>query len=540
MKKNFNRISVLFLSLFIIGTLPLFSQGSYQVFGNQLADDVELFGALDNRLVYSDVIDNGTFVWVSDGTENGTFQLENMGRQLVRLVSKQEGVWYFIERAGSTYHLSVLTENSDSLVSIYSKSGDRIEYATYWNDHIYMAVESVINFSADDLIKLDPVTGATELLFTSDFGGMRGLGSTDANVMFIASMDEGKILGKTDGTVANTSTVKILYPAGSEFGTKVIMESDGDKMFFAYHPNNDPFNLWVSDGTEAGTEILNTYDHPSFGTPDQPFAFLDGKFYFVLREDGAPSGTTFELYVSDGTVNGTFKLNPASSGYLQPRRLTVFNNKIYFASLSGNWRLMSTDGTVAGTETVITSYGYQDGSIGAAYDIGMYNDSLVLRARNTEAGNELFISDGTLEGTSLLSDIVPGTESGDPLQLTQVGDLLFFVSGFSNKTLWVFDPNLQVSSVDETLVEAFKVFPNPALGALINVNMTVSNKIQSVDIEVYDLSGKQLLVESGLPVNDGLFNYQMSLDRLEEGIHIITISTKNKVIASERIKILKK
>jgi len=540
MKKNFNRISVLFLSLFIIGTLPLFSQGSYQVFGNQLADDVELFGALDNRLVYSDVIDNGTFVWVSDGTENGTFQLENMGRQLVRLVSKQEGVWYFIERAGSTYHLSVLTENSDSLVSIYSKSGDRIEYATYWNDHIYMAVESVINFSADDLIKLDPVTGATELLFTSDFGGMRGLGSTDANVMFIASMDEGKILGKTDGTVANTSTVKILYPAGSEFGTKVIMESDGDKMFFAYHPNNDPFNLWVSDGTEAGTEILNTYDHPSFGTPDQPFAFLDGKFYFVLREDGAPSGTTFELYVSDGTVNGTFKLNPASSGYLQPRRLTVFNNKIYFASLSGNWRLMSTDGTVAGTETVITSYGYQDGSIGAAYDIGMYNDSLVLRARNTEAGNELFISDGTLEGTSLLSDIVPGTESGDPLQLTQVGDLLFFVSGFSNKTLWVFDPNLQISSVDETLVEAFKVFPNPALGALINVNMTVSNKIQSVDIEVYDLSGKQLLVESGLPVNDGLFNYQMSLDRLEEGIHIITISTKNKVIASERIKILKK
>jgi|GEM_PF-1730899 len=540
MKKNFNRISVLFLSLFIMGTLPLFSQGSYQVFGNQLDDDVELFGALDNRLVYSDVIDNSTFVWVSDGTENGTFQLENMGRKLVRLVSKQEGVWYFIERAGSTYHLSVLTENSDSLVSIYSKSGDRIEYATYWNDHIYMAVESVINFSADDLIKLDPVTGATELLFTSDFGGMRGLGSTDANVMFIASMDEGKILGKTDGTVANTSTVKILYPAGSEFGTKVIMESDGDKMFFAYHPNNDPFNLWVSDGTEAGTEILNTYDHPSFGTPDQPFAFLDGKFYFVLREDGAPSGTTFELHVSDGTVNGTFKLNPASSGYLQPRRLTVFNNKIYFASLSGNWRLMSTDGTVAGTETVITSYGYQDGSIGAAYDIGMYNDSLVLRARNTEAGNELFISDGTLEGTSLLSDIVPGTESGDPLQLTQVGDLLFFVSGFSNKTLWVFDPNLQISSVDETLVEAFKVFPNPALGALINVKMTVSNKIQSVDIEVYDLSGKQLLVESGLAVNDGLFNYQMSLDRLEEGIHIITISTKNKVIASERIKILKK
>lgn len=523
-----------------MGTLPLFSQGSYQVFGNQLDDDVELFGALDNRLVYSDVIDNSTFVWVSDGTENGTFQLENMGRKLVRLVSKQEGVWYFIERAGSTYHLSVLTENSDSLVSIYSKSGDRIEYATYWNDHIYMAVESVINFSADDLIKLDPVTGATELLFTSDFGGMRGLGSTDANVMFIASMDEGKILGKTDGTVANTSTVKILYPAGSEFGTKVIMESDGDKMFFAYHPNNDPFNLWVSDGTEAGTEILNTYDHPSFGTPDQPFAFLDGKFYFVLREDGAPSGTTFELHVSDGTVNGTFKLNPASSGYLQPRRLTVFNNKIYFASLSGNWRLMSTDGTVAGTETVITSYGYQDGSIGAAYDIGMYNDSLVLRARNTEAGNELFISDGTLEGTSLLSDIVPGTESGDPLQLTQVGDLLFFVSGFSNKTLWVFDPNLQISSVDETLVEAFKVFPNPALGALINVKMTVSNKIQSVDIEVYDLSGKQLLVESGLAVNDGLFNYQMSLDRLEEGIHIITISTKNKVIASERIKILKK
>lgn len=538
MKNNEQSSKFGLIVLLLISTFSIYAQGSYQVFETELDEDVELFGALGDRLVYMNVIDNDKFVWRSDGTEEGTFQLENNGRELVSLVSKQEEGWYFIEKAATTYHLSFLTANSDTLVSLYNKPGDRIEYATYWNGDIYMAVESDINFAADDLVKLDPVTGATEILFTSDFGGIRGVGSTDENVMFVASMDEGKILGKSDGSVAGTSTVKILYPAGSEFGTKVIMQSDGDKMFFAYHPNNDPFNLWVSDGTETGTEILNTYDHPSFGAPDQPFAFLNGKFFFVLREEGAPSGTTFELHVSDGTVAGTINLNPSSSGYLQPRRLTIFNDKVYFASLDNNWKLMSTDGTLAGTETVITPYGYQNGSIGAVYDIGMYNDSLVLRARNAEAGNELFISDGTLEGTSLLSDIAPGTADGDPLQMNQVGDLLFFVSGFSNKTLWVFDPNLEVTSIDETLVEAFKVFPNPSFGEEININMTVANNVAQVDVEVYDLNGKRMFVENGLSVDNGVFNHRISPTLFTEGVYILTISTGDQIIVSERIKVM--
>ena len=442
-KNAFSKLLLLLAFLFQDLLLP--AQSTYPVLetitSNQVDDDAQLLGALGNRLLYFDMIDDQTKLWVSDGTAEGTFQIGVAEQTEISLLARADSTWYFEERIGGDYHISALVSGVDTLASLYS-TPENIERALYWNESLYYTVDSPTSFAGDDLVKFTPTSSTTEILFTSDFGGIKGIGATSTEVMFIASMDEGKMLGKTDGTLENTATFHMLYDPGSEFGSAVFMQSDGEKMFFAYHPNNNPYYLWVSNGTSEGTIMLQEYYHPFSGTPDGSFAFLDGKFYFILRKAGAPSGTTFDLHVSDGTIEGTFNLNPFSSGYLNPRRLTVFNNKVYFNSLRDNWALRSTDGTTEGTETVIFPYDYQSGGIGEAYDNGLFNNSLILRARGADTGSELYISDGTLEGTTLLSDINPGEGSSYPSQFTQVGNLLFFLADVDDASyLWVYDPD---------------------------------------------------------------------------------------------------
>jgi ELWxxDGT repeat protein len=65
---------------------------------------------------------------------------------------------------------------------------------------------------------------------------------------------------------------------------------------------------------------------------------------------------------------------------------------------------------------------------------GMPGDMLALEpegvvlfsARSPEHGAELWQTDGTVEGTRLLVDLVPGFRSGQPESLVRVGDSVYF------------------------------------------------------------------------------------------------------------------
>lgn len=59
-------------------------------------------------------------------------------------------------------------------------------------------------------------------------------------------------------------------------------------------------------------------------------------------------------------------------------------------------------------------------------------------AQTTEHGRELWKSDGTVEGTTLVKDILPGEGSSEPGQLMNVGGTLFFTAndGVHNRELW--------------------------------------------------------------------------------------------------------
>jgi ELWxxDGT repeat protein len=56
-------------------------------------------------------------------------------------------------------------------------------------------------------------------------------------------------------------------------------------------------------------------------------------------------------------------------------------------------------------------------------------------------GYELWMSDGTAEGTQLVADIQPGPGSSAPEQITPSGSTVYFVAddGVTGRELWRFD-----------------------------------------------------------------------------------------------------
>jgi ELWxxDGT repeat protein len=66
------------------------------------------------------------------------------------------------------------------------------------------------------------------------------------------------------------------------------------------------------------------------------------------------------------------------------------------------------------------------------------NGTLYFTATNGTSGIELWKSDGTADGTSLVKDIRAGAAGSNPQQLTAVGDIVYFTAddGPSERKLW--------------------------------------------------------------------------------------------------------
>jgi ELWxxDGT repeat protein len=219
-------------------------------------------------------------------------------------------------------------------------------------------------------------------------------------------------------------------------------------LFFADHEDTGK-EPWVTDGTPAGTHILKDIqlgpeDSIETSSPDREIVRVGDKVYF-LADDGVHGE---ELWVTDGTNNGTKMVDDIESGTGSSwlRNLTSFNGKLYFLmarpdpdgnGVNGLW---VSEGTAETTQLV--SYGPPN--IGTwsgekADSMVVLNNRLIFAARSEDAGFELWQSDGNSSGTSLLKDIYPGTSHSNPRQLTVVADKVFFMAndGSHGTELWV-------------------------------------------------------------------------------------------------------
>jgi ELWxxDGT repeat protein len=224
----------------------------------------------------------------------------------------------------------------------------------------------------------------------------------------------------SDGTAAGThelTGISGAYGGGNGVSPYNITAFDGGALF-AGEDASGVVGLWVTDGTIAGTHevtsINGVYSTSLFPNGVYPgFAVLNGgKVLF----SGFSTGGLDELWVSDGTADGTHALNISgeSAHGLTPVGMTLFNNEVLFTGTDGVGMrgLWVSDGTALGTHeltginNVENNGGPFSGSLPAGPDFTVFNSKVLFVGNDTQNSPAIWITDGTAAGTHELTENV--------------------------------------------------------------------------------------------------------------------------------------
>jgi len=320
------------------------------------------------------------------------------------------------------------------------------------------------------------------------------------------SIISNSVLYKTDGTEENTELIGSLWKEYERAIITKIFATKNNVFFFAQTPALG-LELFVTDGTLKSTRLVKDICGGKCSGPksDQVVAVNNGVIYFTANSWNKGE----ELWRSDGTEEGTFLVKDMYGGSQesQPRILGSFNNYVFFAANknSYNYELWKTDGTEEGTEVfpdVFVNVKWQSGIIpgkptagvqmkdafyfvastpgGMGYELWrtdgtidgtsmvkdietgpnssgpdqlvVLNDTLYFAATTQEHGRELWKSDGTYENTRMVGDIIPNGESSNPIELMTIGNRLYFVASHlehGRELFYIEDPNYQPKPAEE-------------------------------------------------------------------------------------------
>ena len=228
--------------------------------------------------------------------------------------------------------------------------------------------------------------------------------------------------------------------------------------------------LWKSDGTEAGTVLIRTFgpDEPDGATPLNVYAEAGGLLFYV-------SGGG--LWRTDGTAAGTFPLaDRAASSCCIPAGLRAVGSTVFFelGDEPHGFELWASDGTVAGTRLVLDILPGAQGS--TPRELTAFQGRLWFTADSPGAGRELWTSDGTAAGTALLADLAPGSASSAPKLLTvHAGRLWFFATdGLYGRELWSSDGTAAGTRLEVDVTPGSGSSPEPQILASLGDRLVFS------------------------------------------------------------------
>lgn len=262
----------------------------------------------------------------------------------------------------------------------------------------------------------------------------------------------------TDGTLEGTHMVKDIMPgASTSLGDPFPLFQGFDFQGRAYFLGQDETNgmqLWVSDGTEAGTtqfaevneqdesgaitlDWSKNDDHFIVTTPDGVMAsdgittelmhpastvFVkipgltysvspEGWMYFIVSQNGA------RLYRTKGTTATTEAVLDASVPYQTYPYLTEVNGVLYaFSNVSNVTKLLRLD-PATGQATTVKEFAPITNGSGSNFNFYGFRelgDDFYFYGIEGDTHRQYWRSDGTAEGTVLISNFQPSGINGGP------------------------------------------------------------------------------------------------------------------------------
>jgi ELWxxDGT repeat protein len=200
----------------------------------------------------------------------------------------------------------------------------------------------------------------------------------------------GNELGLTDGTPEGTHVVDI-NPGGSSKPSCLTVV--GDHVWFQADDGSTGLELWRTDGTVTGTELVADIndevvdDVPASSFPCHFAAGPDGDVRFVAREESAGA----ELWSSDGTAEGTHLLVDVTPG---PASETIYDtatvgDRLVFTAITGG------DPAVVAYDSQVNVLGWMDTS-SSPQIVGVVGGWLVLSVINGDNEPVLWHTDGVV------------------------------------------------------------------------------------------------------------------------------------------------
>jgi ELWxxDGT repeat protein len=426
-------------------------------------------------------------IWKTDGTERGTIRLatssQNSGgifvapRGYSSIVTVPSGRVFWL--AGSPTRLmtsdghtedgaQVVFTGSNQLVigtSVLAPLGDRVVFAVPTGSSV--GSEAIISDGTPEgTIRLGPASIGSFPQWFVPFNG---------RVYFTASDSQGTELWSTDGTPQGTQRFADLVPGSGSSNPEMLTVSEG-RLWFTAISQGQSRAMWHTDGvsppvvvpdlvvasasiatrpvTFASGVVLYTGSSVNlvrtsgvtrlsasnvFPNPDtslvvvQASGTMPEQVYFMAEQSSPASGLElFAATSAPGSAALVANLMPGPQSSAARPLAPIGNGRLLLsANVSSDDELYITDGTSAGT-TLLANLAITHTNANPSVVVeGDFPEQAAFTADSTAWGSELFTTDGTSAGTRPIIEFTPGP-AGNRRSILKADDGWFSVYGGSS------------------------------------------------------------------------------------------------------------
>jgi ELWxxDGT repeat protein len=384
---------------------------------------------------------HGRELWMSDGTELGTYQIQDIANHgsssMLNLGAKIGNIHYFVYRGQGGKRDQLYRSDGTPSGTYPLKSLDRFRWMTVFKDRLYFADERYI-YSTDGTAKHTHLYSPSTQLLSVPYAS-KPVVFHDKLYFFGREQTQGEQLYCIDG--ANSLDRVSHFPtSGSHFSNLTVM---GDRLYFAASDGaTHGIELWKSNGTLGGISLVKDIVNGSGSSTPKALTVFRGKLYFTANTalDGR------ELWVSDGSESGTKMLSDinAQVGFSSdPKHLTVSETYLYFTAYEPQrgrelWR---TDGTSGHVLPVMDIYPGNKNS--SPNNLFAWEGHLIFDADDGANGRRVWIRPSDTEDPWMMSTPLnaKGSFAFLPWKVVAVLDhkLFYQLSQDDGTELWVTD-----------------------------------------------------------------------------------------------------
>ncbi len=228
-------------------------------------------------------------------------------------------------------------------------------------------------------------------------------------------------LYRSDGTI--TGTVQVLSSPNQYSNTSIgTLVPFGNDIFLRTSSSPSPSNstggqLYRTNAPALGLQVVA--DFAPSGAPTN-LAAVGASLFFSASTPQQSS----QLYITDGSPAGARQVSPINTNapLTTPSTIRKAGSLFFFNAGQNTPELYRTDGTIPGT-FLLDIFAGGDASVAEGVDLG---GTLCFRGYKPAVGSEPWRSDGTIAGTHIITDAIPGSGNCGPSSFATIGSQIFF------------------------------------------------------------------------------------------------------------------